>query len=115
LKYLPLILFLAVVRCVTGLACGSTCRTRPFAVILESSVRAMVTSAFFWSRTQHLSRDVEHGVPAGIARDREYHLPGLHHLAGFRCAAVRPALSCVEFPFLTVRTRMAGAWLKFPD
>src|SRR3984885_10367410 len=30
---------------VTGSACGSTCRTRPFAVTLGSSVRAMITSA----------------------------------------------------------------------
>jgi hypothetical protein len=30
---------------VTGSACGSTCRTRPFAVTLGSSVRATITSA----------------------------------------------------------------------
>jgi len=36
---------------------------------------------------QHLSRNVEDSVPAGIARDREHHLSRLHHLTGFRGAA----------------------------
>jgi len=40
-----------------------------------------------WSGAQHLSRDVEHSVPTGIASDREHRLPRLHHLTGFRRAA----------------------------
>ncbi len=36
---------------------------------------------------QHLRRHIEHGVPAGIARDGVDHLPGLHDFAGFRRAA----------------------------
>ena len=63
---------------VTGSACGSTWRTRPFAVTAGSSVRATMIVGIRGSRPDHLRRHVEYGVPSLPAGHLEDHLSGLH-------------------------------------
>ena len=69
---------------VTGSACGSTWRTRPFAVTAGSSVRATMIVGIRRSRPYHLGRHIEYGVPSLLAGHLEDHLSGLHDFPRFR-------------------------------
>ena len=104
----------------TGSACGSTVRTRAFAVTDGSSVSAMVTIASGGAAAKNLSRNVEHGVAPILARDGEDRLSRLHHLArfggsggdrpldvGFKLGEAQPVLSDVQ-----LRRRVVDARLR---